>query len=198
MCLATFLPRTREEFQDKFQASAHYVARGRDSAVLTWGDLVEFSWMEDTIQGKTRGALQGPVAPEVGEVCPGVYHRGGNESTRGRPKKEATHAVIEEDSDYGSERDLVAPVQEGARGSRDDRPREGHPREPRAERPRGNVMGSQVSGRGDLGQGKDSALFGAVSALRWGSLSGHKPTPTGCATLTPPPSFSDLAFGAIA
>ena len=45
--------------------------------MLTWEDLVKFARTEDTIQGRTRGALLGPAAPELGEVLPGVYHRGG-------------------------------------------------------------------------------------------------------------------------
>lgn len=77
LCVTTYLPRTSEEFRGRFWASAHYVARGRDSKMLTWEDLVEFSRTEDTIQGRTKGGLQGPTAPEVGEVLPGVYHRGG-------------------------------------------------------------------------------------------------------------------------
>lgn len=85
------------------------MARERDNAVLNWEDLVKFSRMEDTIQGRARGALQGPVAPEVGEVCPGVYHRGGAGGVRGRPKKEAVLAVAESASEE-SDRDLLAPV----------------------------------------------------------------------------------------
>lgn len=57
LCVTTYLPRTSEDFRARFWASAHYVARDRDCAVLTWEDLVKFSRTEDTIQGRTRGAL---------------------------------------------------------------------------------------------------------------------------------------------